>query len=74
MNATDWENLRIGQRVTMRSPSGILQEAVLIGNDDGILNFQFGGFLSESVGPVFDISLNERGDWTFGERQPGMFI
>jgi len=73
MNATDWENLRIGQRVTMRYPSGILQEAVLIGNEDGILNFQFGGFRSGSVGPVFDISLNERGDWTFGERQPGMF-
>lgn len=35
--------------------------------------FQFGGFLSESVGPVFDISLNKRGDWTFGEHQPGMF-
>lgn len=73
MKATDWENLRIGQRVTMRYPSGILQEATLVGNDDGILNFQFGGFLSESVAPVFDISLNERGDWTFGEHQPGMF-
>jgi hypothetical protein len=73
MNAMEWENLRIRQRVTMRYPSGILQEAVLIGNDDGILNFQFGGFLRESVGPVFDISLNERRDWTFGERQPGMF-
>jgi hypothetical protein len=45
MNTTDLENLRIGQRVTMRYPSGILQEAVLLGNDDGILNFQFGGFL-----------------------------
>jgi hypothetical protein len=47
MNAMEWENLRIRQRVTMRYPSGILQEAALIGNDDGILNFQFGGFLRE---------------------------
>ncbi len=73
MNETDWENLRIGQSVTMRYPSGILQEATLVGNDDGILNFQFGGFLTESVGPVLDISLNERGDWSFDERQPGLF-
>jgi len=73
VKATDLENLRIGQHVTMRYPSGILQEAILVGNDDGILNFQFGSFLRESVGPVFDISLNERGDWSFGERQPGMF-
>ena len=35
--------------------------------------FQFGGFLSESVGPVFDISLNKRGDCSFGEHQLGMF-
>ena len=73
MKATDWENVRIGQRVTMRYPSGILQEATLVGNDDGILNFQFGGFLFESVGPVIDISVNERSGWTFGPRQPGMF-
>jgi len=73
MNATDLENLRIGQRVTMRYPGGILQEAILLGNDDGILNFQFGGFLRESVGPVIDISLNERAGWIFGPRQPGMF-
>jgi hypothetical protein len=73
MKATDLENLRIGQRVTMRYRSGILQEAILVGSDDGILNFQFGGFLLESVGPVFDISLNERGEVSFGERQPGMF-
>ena len=73
MKATDWENLRIGQRVTMRYPSGILQEATLVGNDDGILNFQFGSFLFESVGPVIDISLNERGGWAFGARQPGTF-
>jgi len=38
MNATYWGNLRICQRVTMRYPSGILQEAVLIGNDDGIFS------------------------------------
>ena len=73
MKATDLENLRIGQRVTMRYPSGILQEAILLGHDEGILNFQFGGFLRQSVGPVIDISLNELGSWTFGPRQPGMF-
>lgn len=72
MKATDLESLRIGQHVTMRYPSGILQEATLIGNDDGILNFQFGGFLRESVDPVLDIFLNERGHWSFGPRQPGV--
>ena len=72
MNTTDLENLQIGQRMTMRYPSGILQEATLVGNDDGDLNFQFGGFLRESVGPVFDIFLNARGHWSFGERQPRM--
>ena len=41
-----------GQRVTIRYPSGILQEAVLVNNDDGILNFQFGEFIGEPVGPV----------------------
>ena len=64
----DLEHLRIVQRVTIRYPSGILQEAVLIGNDDGILNFQFGPFLRECVGRVFDIFLKERGDWSFGPR------
>ncbi len=46
----------------MRYPSGILQEAVLLDNDDGILNFQFGDFVRESVGPVTDIFLNSRGE------------
>jgi hypothetical protein len=61
MKPTDVENLRIGQRVTMRYPSGILQEAVLVANDDSTLNFQFGEFLRDSIGPVFDIFLDEHG-------------
>ena len=73
MKATDLENLRTGQRVTMRYPNRILQEAVLIRNDHGIFNFQFGEFLRESVGPVFDICLNEHGEWSFGRPRPGMF-
>jgi len=72
MNATNLENLRIGQRVTMRYRSGILQEAILVGNDDGILNFHFGNFVRDSVGPVFDIFLNDRGEWSFGLRRPGV--
>ena len=73
MNATDLEDLRVGQLVTMRYPRGILQAAVLVAKDGGILNFQFGEFLRESVGPVFDICLNEHGEWSFGRPRPGMF-
>ena len=68
---TDLEKLQIGERVTMRYPSGILQEAVLVDNDDGILNFQFGEFVREPVGPVIDVFLNRRGEWSFGPRRIG---
>jgi hypothetical protein len=71
MKATELEDLRIGQRVTMRYPNGILQQATLLGNDDGILNFQFGQFVRKSVGPVIDISVNGRGECSFGPRLPG---
>ena len=69
--ATDLEKLRIGQRVTMRYPNGILQEAVLVDNDDGILNFQFGQLIRESVGPVIDICLDQGRTWAVGTRHSG---
>lgn len=71
MKATDLESLRVGQRVTMRYPSGILQEATLVGNDDGILNFQFGNFVRNPGGPVVDIFLNNQCQWSFGPRRAG---
>ena len=62
----DLHSLRTGDRVTMRYPNGILQEAVLIGNDAGMLNFQFGAFVRSCVGPVIDIFLNGSGGWSVG--------
>jgi hypothetical protein len=62
----DLHSLRIGDHVTMRYPNGILQEAVLIGNDEGMLNFQFGAFVRGCVGPVIDIFLNGSGEWCVG--------
>jgi hypothetical protein len=69
---TDLEHLRIGERVTMRYPSGILQQATLLANDDGILNFQFGDFVCDPVGPVVDICVNRCGDWSFGPQRIGI--
>jgi hypothetical protein len=52
-------SLRIGDRVTMRYPNGILPDA-------GMLNSQFGAFVRGCVGPAFDIFLNGRGEWCVG--------
>jgi hypothetical protein len=62
----DLHSLRIGYRATMHYPNGILQEAVLIGNDAGMLNFQFGAFVRGCVGSVIDIFLNGSGEWCVG--------
>jgi len=62
----DLHSLRIGERVTMRYPNGLLQEAVVVGNDAGMLNFQVGGFVRDCVGPVIDILLNGIGKWSVG--------
>lgn len=62
----DLHSLRIGDRVTMRYPNGILQEAFLVSNDSGILKFQFGAFVRDFGGPVVDIFLNESGEWCVG--------
>jgi hypothetical protein len=62
----DLHGLRVGDRVTMRYPNGILQEAVLVSNGEGLLNFQFGGFVRDWVGPVVDIFLNGAGKWSVG--------
>jgi len=62
----DFDRLWIGERVTVRYPSGVLQEAILVNNDSGILNFQFGRFVCDCVGPVIDIFLNGRGEWSIG--------
>ena len=62
----DLHSLRIGDRVTMRYPNGILQEALLVGNDSGMLKFQFGTFVRDCVGPVVDIFLNGNGEWSVG--------
>lgn len=43
----DLRSLQVGDRVTMRYPNGILQEAVLVSNDAGMLNFQVGGLGSQ---------------------------
>jgi hypothetical protein len=58
--------LRIGERVTMRYPNGILQEAFLIRNDEGMLSLQLGGFVHNCVGPIIDIFLNGSGKWRLG--------
>ena len=50
----------------MRYPNGLLQEAVVVGNDAGMLNFQVGGFVRDCVGPVIDILLNGIGKWSVG--------
>ena len=49
-------------------PERDLARGNLVGNDDGILNFHFGGFVHDAVGPVIDIFLNRHGDWSFGPR------
>lgn len=64
--ANKLQGLRVGERVTMRYPNGILQEAVLIRNDDGMLNFQCGGFVRACVGPIVDLFLNGNGKWSIG--------
>jgi hypothetical protein len=60
----DLDRLWIGERVTMRYPNGMLQD--LVDNNAGILNFQFGRFVCNCVGPVIDIFLNGRGEWSVG--------
>jgi hypothetical protein len=62
----DLDCLRIGQRVTMRYPNGLLQEAILVDNDAGTMNFQFGTFVCDCVGPVIDLFLNGRGKGSVG--------
>jgi hypothetical protein len=62
----DLHSLRIGDRVTTRYPNGILQEALLVGYDAGMLKFQFGAFVRDCVGPVVDIFLNGSGEWSVG--------
>ncbi len=58
----DLHSWRIGDRVTMRYPNGILQEALLVGNDAGMLKFQFGALVRDCVGPIVDIFLNGSGE------------
>jgi hypothetical protein len=60
----DLHSLRIGDRVTMRYPNGILQEAVLVGDDAGALTCQFGVSVRDCVAPVVDIFLNGSGEWS----------
>ena len=62
----DLDRLRIGERVTMRYPNGMLQEAILVDNDAGILNFQFGRFSCNCVGTLIDIFRDGRGEWSVG--------
>jgi hypothetical protein len=48
----DLHSLRIGERVTMRYPNGLLQEAVLVGNDAGMLNFHVGDSFAIASAPL----------------------
>jgi len=59
---------RIGDRVTMRYPNGLLQEAVVVCDDEGALTFQVGTFVRAFVGPVVDIFLNASGGWSVGRQ------
>ena len=62
------KTLRIGDRLTMRYPNGILQEALLVDNEAGMLKFQFGAFVPQCVGPFVDIFLNGSAEWSVGSQ------
>ena len=50
----DLHRLRAGERVTMRYPSGLLQEAVVVSSDAGLVKLQVGAFVCECVGPTLE--------------------
>jgi hypothetical protein len=67
MSATiNFNGLGIGDRLTIRYPNGILQEAVLVAKGQGKFNLLFGEFVSDYVGPVVDIFVNGQGEWRLG--------
>lgn len=59
-------SLRVGDRVTIGYPNGILQEALLVGNDGGRLTFHSGEFVSDCVAPILDMFHKGRGGWGVG--------
>ena len=50
----------------MRYPNGLLQEAVVVSSDAGLVKFQVGAFVCECVGPTLDIFFNGCGGWSVG--------